>query len=93
MYRSGSVAAADWAPCTRLARCSPTFGPHARTWHGGHRRSGPGTRLAQSRRWLAKPTLLLSARRGDYRVSYEIDDDRKVVVVHRVRRGRGTVLG
>jgi mRNA interferase RelE/StbE len=33
-------------------------------------------------------TGLYSARRGDYRVSYEIDDDRKVVIVHRVQHRR-----
>jgi mRNA interferase RelE/StbE len=33
-------------------------------------------------------TGLWSARRGDYRVIYEIDDDRKVVVVHRVQHRR-----
>ena len=33
-------------------------------------------------------TGLCSARRGDYRVIYEIDDDRKVVVVHRVQHRR-----
>lgn len=29
---------------------------------------------------------LYSARRGDYRIIYAIDDDTKVVVVHRTRR-------
>ena len=33
-------------------------------------------------------TGLCSARRGDYRVIYEIDDDRKVVIVHRVQHRR-----
>jgi mRNA interferase RelE/StbE len=33
-------------------------------------------------------TGLYSARRGDYRVIYEIDDDRKVVTVHRVQHRR-----
>jgi mRNA-degrading endonuclease RelE of RelBE toxin-antitoxin system len=33
-------------------------------------------------------TGLYSARRGDYRVIYEIDDDRKVVVVNRVQHRR-----
>jgi mRNA interferase RelE/StbE len=31
---------------------------------------------------------LYSARRGDYRVIFEIDDDRKVVIVHRVQHRR-----
>ena len=31
---------------------------------------------------------LLSARRGDYRVVYEIDDERRVVLVHRVQHRR-----
>jgi mRNA interferase RelE/StbE len=33
-------------------------------------------------------TGLSSAPRGDYRVIYEIDDDRKVVIVHRVQHRR-----
>jgi mRNA interferase RelE/StbE len=33
-------------------------------------------------------TGLYWARRGDYRVIYEIDDDRKVVIVHRVQHRR-----
>ena len=33
-------------------------------------------------------TGLWSARRGDYRVFYEVDDDRKVVIVHRVQHRR-----
>jgi len=33
-------------------------------------------------------TGLWSARRGDYRVIYEVDDDRKVVIVHRVQHRR-----
>jgi mRNA interferase RelE/StbE len=33
-------------------------------------------------------TGLDSAPRGDYRVIYEIDDDRKVVIVHRVQHRR-----
>ena len=37
---------------------------------------------------VAELTGLYSARRGDYRVIYEIDDDRKVVVVHRVQHRR-----
>jgi mRNA interferase RelE/StbE len=31
---------------------------------------------------------LYSARRGDYRIVYEIDDDAKVVLVHRVQHRR-----
>jgi mRNA interferase RelE/StbE len=31
---------------------------------------------------------LFSARRGGYRVIYEIDDERKVVIVHRVQHRR-----
>jgi mRNA interferase RelE/StbE len=31
---------------------------------------------------------LCSARRGEYRVICEIDDDRKVVIVHRVQHRR-----
>ena len=46
--------------------------------------------IAESPRWVGKPlvgelTGLWSARRGDYRVIYEIADDRKVVIVHRVQ--------
>ena len=37
---------------------------------------------------VAELTGLYSARRGDYRVIYEIDDDRKVVIVHRVQHRR-----
>jgi mRNA interferase RelE/StbE len=33
-------------------------------------------------------TGLYSARRGDYRVIYEIDDDRKAAIVHRVQHRR-----
>jgi mRNA-degrading endonuclease RelE of RelBE toxin-antitoxin system len=33
-------------------------------------------------------TGLHSARRRDHRVVYEIDDDRKVVIVHRVQHRR-----
>jgi mRNA-degrading endonuclease RelE of RelBE toxin-antitoxin system len=33
-------------------------------------------------------TGLYSARRGDYRVIHQIDDDRKVVIVHRVQHRR-----
>lgn len=31
---------------------------------------------------------LRSARRGDYRVIYEVDDDAKVVVIHRIQPRR-----
>src|SRR5215207_1060084 len=49
--------------------------------------------IAEHPRRVGKPlvgelTGLHSARRGDYRVSYEIDDDRKVVIVHRVQHRR-----
>ena len=49
--------------------------------------------IAEHPRRVGKPlvgelTGLSSARRGDYRVIYEIDDDRKVVVVHRVQHRR-----
>ena len=49
--------------------------------------------IAEHPRRVGKPlvgelTGLYSARRGDYRVIYEIDDDRKVVVVHRVQHRR-----
>jgi mRNA interferase RelE/StbE len=37
---------------------------------------------------IGELTGLYAARRGDYRVIYEIDDDRKVVVVHRVQHRR-----
>jgi mRNA interferase RelE/StbE len=37
---------------------------------------------------LAELTGLYSARRGDYRVIYEIDDDRTIVIVHRVQHRR-----
>jgi mRNA interferase RelE/StbE len=37
---------------------------------------------------IGEPTGLYAARRGDYRVIYEVDDDRKVVVVHRVQHRR-----
>jgi mRNA interferase RelE/StbE len=49
--------------------------------------------IAERPRQIGKPlvgelTGLFSARRGDYRVIYEIDDDRKVVIVHRVQHRR-----
>ena len=49
--------------------------------------------IAEHPRRVGKPlvgelTGLYSARRGDYRVIYEVDDDRKVVLVHRVQHRR-----
>jgi mRNA interferase RelE/StbE len=49
--------------------------------------------IAERPRRVGKPlvgelTGLISARRGDYRVIYEIDDERKVVIVHRVQHRR-----
>lgn len=49
--------------------------------------------LSETPRRVGKPLLgelggLFSARRGDYRVIYEIDDDSRVVTVHRVQRRR-----
>jgi mRNA interferase RelE/StbE len=49
--------------------------------------------IAEHPRLAGKPLVgelagLYSARRGDYRVIYEIDDDRKVVTVHRVQHRR-----
>lgn len=49
--------------------------------------------IAERPRRVGKPlvgelTGLYAARRGDYRVIYEIDDDRKVVIVHRVQHRR-----
>jgi mRNA interferase RelE/StbE len=49
--------------------------------------------IAERPRRVGKPLIgeltgLYAARRGDYRVIYEIDDDRKVVVVHRVQHRR-----
>jgi mRNA interferase RelE/StbE len=49
--------------------------------------------IAERPRRAGKPLIgeltgLDAARRGDYRVIYEIDDDRKVVVVHRVQHRR-----
>jgi len=46
--------------------------------------------LAENPRQLGKPLVgelhgLWSARRGDYRVVYEIDDDNQVVVIHRIQ--------
>jgi mRNA interferase RelE/StbE len=49
--------------------------------------------IAEHPRRVGKPlvgelTGLYSARRGTYRVVYEIDDDRKAVIVHRVQHRR-----
>jgi mRNA interferase RelE/StbE len=49
--------------------------------------------IAEHPRRVGKPlvgelTGLHSARRGDYRVIYEIDDDGKVVIVHRIQHRR-----
>jgi mRNA-degrading endonuclease RelE of RelBE toxin-antitoxin system len=49
--------------------------------------------LAENPRRVGKPLLgdlagMFSARRGDYRVVYEVDDERHVVVVHRVQHRR-----
>jgi mRNA interferase RelE/StbE len=49
--------------------------------------------IAERPRRVGKPLVgelagLWSARRGDYRVIYETDDDRKVVTVHRVQHRR-----
>lgn len=49
--------------------------------------------LATTPRQVGKPLVgelagLWSARRGDYRVVYEIDDDAHVVIVHRVQHRR-----
>jgi mRNA-degrading endonuclease RelE of RelBE toxin-antitoxin system len=49
--------------------------------------------IAEHPRRVGKPlvgelTGLHSARRGDYRVIYEIDDDHKVVIVHRIQHRR-----
>ena len=46
--------------------------------------------LAENPQQVGKPLVgelegLWSARRGDYRIVYEIDDDRAVVVVHRIQ--------
>jgi mRNA interferase RelE/StbE len=49
--------------------------------------------IAERPRQVGRPlvgelTRLFAARRGDYRVIYEIDDDRKVVIAHRVQHRR-----
>jgi mRNA interferase RelE/StbE len=49
--------------------------------------------IAERPRRVGKPLVgelagLWSARRGDYPVIYEIDDDRKVVIVHQVQHRR-----
>jgi mRNA interferase RelE/StbE len=45
------------------------------------------TRLV-GKQLVGELTGLYAARRGDYRVIYEIDDDRKVVIVHWVQHRR-----
>jgi mRNA interferase RelE/StbE len=50
-------------------------------------------RITERPRRVGKPLVgelagLYSARRGDYRAIYEIDDDRWVVIVHRVQHRR-----
>lgn len=52
--------------------------------------SGP---LAENPQRLGKPLLgqlegLRVARRGDYRIIYEIDDEEQLVIVHRVQHRR-----
>ena len=52
--------------------------------------SGP---IAENPQRLGKPLLgelegLLSARRGDYRVIYEIFEDQETVLIHRVKHRR-----
>lgn len=49
--------------------------------------------LAENPRRVGKPLVgqfagLWSARRGDYRIVYEIDEDAQVVLVHRVQHRR-----
>ena len=49
--------------------------------------------LAEAPRRVGKPLLgelagLFSARRGDYRVIYQIDEERRIVTVHRVQHRR-----
>jgi mRNA-degrading endonuclease RelE of RelBE toxin-antitoxin system len=49
--------------------------------------------LAEHPQRVGKPLVgilagLWSARRGDYRVIYEIDDDERIVLVHRVQHRR-----
>jgi mRNA-degrading endonuclease RelE of RelBE toxin-antitoxin system len=49
--------------------------------------------IADNRRRLGKPLLgelegLRSARRGDYRIIYEIFEDEQVVLIHRVQHRR-----
>jgi mRNA interferase RelE/StbE len=49
--------------------------------------------IAEHPRRVGKPVIgeltgLYAARRGDYRVIYEVDDGRKVAVVHRVQHRR-----
>ena len=49
--------------------------------------------LAEAPRRIGKPLAgelsgLWSARRGDYRIVYEIDDDGRTIVVHRIQHRR-----
>ncbi len=49
--------------------------------------------MAESPRRVGKPLVgdlagLWSARRGDYRIVYEIDDDARTLLVHRVQHRR-----
>jgi mRNA-degrading endonuclease RelE of RelBE toxin-antitoxin system len=49
--------------------------------------------LAESPRRVGKPLAgelggLWSARRGDYRIVYEIDDDGRMILVHRIQHRR-----
>jgi mRNA interferase RelE/StbE len=49
--------------------------------------------LAESPRRVGKPLVgqfagLWSARRGDYRIVYEIDEDAHIVLIHRVQHRR-----
>ena len=49
--------------------------------------------LTENPRRLGKPLVgrlegLHAARRGDYRIIYEIDDDARLVIVHRVQHRR-----
>jgi mRNA-degrading endonuclease RelE of RelBE toxin-antitoxin system len=64
-----------------------------RTDHPGDLAPARLDRIAEHPRPAGKPLVgelagLYSARRGDYRVVHEIDDDRKVVIVHRVQHRR-----
>jgi len=49
--------------------------------------------IAEKPHWLGKPLVgelegLWSARRGDYRIIYEIFDDEQIVLIHRVQHRR-----